>query len=145
MPPSNSIVEGCLTSPTDIALVQHKEVMEALRLIQDGQKDFDRRLACVEYKLLKTTEGLDPPKASSVSDIFQKLWHNNNCDSGGSQRISQDSRDVELEPNNPAAPVPPIIRTRDIKDQMIEEEQERRERMHEAIDQMENANKSVAW
>jgi hypothetical protein len=34
--------------------------------------------------------------------------------------LRQDSRDAALLPNSFAAPVPPIIRTRDIKDQMIE-------------------------
>jgi hypothetical protein len=31
------------------------------------------------------------------------------------------------------------------KDQMVEEEQERRERMHEAVDQIEDSSDSVAW
>jgi hypothetical protein len=64
---------------------------------------------------------------------------------GGSQAINQDSRDAALLPNSSAVPVPPIIRTRDIKDQMIEEERERRERMHEAVDQIEDSSDSVAW
>ena len=140
MPPSKSIVEGGLASPADIALIQHKEVMDALRLIQAGQKDFYSRLARVEDVLSETTESLNPKKASDI----QNLGHNN-CDLGGSQAINQDRRDAALLPNSSAAPVPPIIRTRDIKDQMIVEEQERRERMHEAVDQIENFSDSVAW
>ena len=63
MPPSNSIVEGGLASPADVASVQHKEVMETLRLIQAGQKDFDSRLARVESVLLETIESLNPEKS----------------------------------------------------------------------------------
>jgi len=54
MPPTNGIIEGSLASPANIASVQHKEVMDILRLIQAGQKDFDSRLAYVEYVLLET-------------------------------------------------------------------------------------------
>jgi hypothetical protein len=52
MPPTNGVVDGSLVSPTNIALVQHKEVMDALHLIQAGQKDFESRLARVEYVLI---------------------------------------------------------------------------------------------
>lgn len=43
--------------------------------------------------------------------------------------------------------VAPVLvrRTGDIKDQMIEEEQERRERMHEAVNQIEDSIDSVPW
>ena len=67
MPPTNDIVEGSLVSPADIASVQHKEVMDALRLIQAGQKDFDSHLARVEYVLLETKESLKPKEASDVA------------------------------------------------------------------------------
>ncbi|RFU24965.1 hypothetical protein B7463_g11373, partial [Scytalidium lignicola] len=72
--------------------------MDALRLIQAGQKDLDSRLA----------------------------------------------RDAALLQKSSSAPDPPLRRTRDIKDQMVEEEQERRERMHEAVDQIEDSSDSVA-
>ena len=91
--------------------------MDALRLIQFGQKDFDSYLARVENVLLMTRESLNPKKASDISNLFQTL-RRNDCDSEGSQ--AKDSRDAALLPNNSAAPVAPIIRTRDIKDQMIE-------------------------
>jgi hypothetical protein len=46
-----------------------------------------------------------------------------------------------------AAPVPlPLARrTQPVEYQMIKEAQERRERMHEAIDQIEDFIDSVAW
>ena len=121
MSPTNGIVKGSLASPADIALVQHKEVMDALRLIQASQKDFDSRLARLENGLLETRESLKPKKSSDISNLFQNL-RCNNCGSGGSQAINQDSRDAASLPNSSAAPVLPIIRTGDIKDQIIKEE-----------------------
>lgn len=144
MPPTNCIVEEGLQSPADIASVQHREVRDALRLIQAGQKDLGSRLARLEYVLLETKESPKPKYASDVSNPFQKLLRND-CSSGGSQAINQDSRDAALLQNSSSAPDPPIRWTRDIKDQMIEEEQERRERMHEAVDQIEDSSHSVAW
>lgn len=80
----SSVVEGGLLSLANIASVQHKEVMNALRIIQAGQKDFDSRLAHVEYVLLQTTKSLNPQKASDISNLVQNLWRNS-CDSRGSQ------------------------------------------------------------
>jgi hypothetical protein len=118
--------------------------MDALRLIQAGQKDLDSRLGRVEYVLLETKESLKPKYASDISNLFQNLLRND-CSSGSSQAINQDSRDAALLQNSSSAPDPPIRRTRDIKDQMVEEEQERRERMHEAVDQIEDSSDSLAW
>lgn len=44
-----------------------------------------------------------------------------------------------------AALVPPARRNQHVEYQMIEEAQERRERIHEAVDQIEDSIDSVAW
>jgi hypothetical protein len=86
-----------------------KEVMDALRLIQAGQKDLESRLARVENVLVETKESLKPGKASDKSNLFQNLRFDD-CAPGSSQAMNQDSRDeAALPPNSSAAPVLPII------------------------------------
>ena len=52
---------------------------------------------------------------------------------------------VALLRNGSAALVLPIMRTREIKDQIVEAEQERRKRVHKSIDQIEDSTDDVAW
>jgi hypothetical protein len=134
MCPTNGVVEG--KPPIhSCASVRHEEIIDALRLIQVGQKDLESRLARVEHLLPEAKEGFKPTKALDKLGLFQNLRP------GSSHTTNQDSRDAAALP-----PISlPIRRTRDIKDQMIEEAQERRERMHEVVDQIEVSSVHIAW
>jgi hypothetical protein len=151
MCPTDGVVEGSLQSPAALrtahscASVQHEEVMDALRLIQAGLKDFESRLARIELLLPETKKVFKPNTASDNLGLLQNLRLSDYA-SGSFRAMNQDSRDgTALPPNSSAAHDLPIRRTRDIKDQMIEEAQERRQRMHEAVDQIEGSSGHIVW
>jgi hypothetical protein len=119
--------------------------MDALRLIQAGQKDLENRLAHVEHLLVETKTIFQATNALDELGLLQNLRLNDFA-SGSFGAMNQGSQGVAaLPPNSSAAPILPIRRTRDIKDQMIEEAQERRERMHEAVGQIEVSSDHITW